>query len=40
MDDEDVQVALEALFDIRAELRLIREALTDGEEEDDEAADS
>jgi hypothetical protein len=39
MDDEDVQVALEALFDIRTELRLIREALTDGEEEDDEAAD-
>jgi hypothetical protein len=40
MDDDVVQVALEALFDIRTELRLIREALPDGEEEDDEAANS
>jgi hypothetical protein len=39
VDDEAVQLALEALFDIRTELRRIREALTDGEE-DDEAADS
>jgi hypothetical protein len=38
VDDEAVRVALEALFDIRLELRRIREALTDGEE-DDQAAD-
>jgi hypothetical protein len=39
VDEDAVRVALEALFDIRTELRRIREALT-GEEEDDEATDS
>jgi hypothetical protein len=40
VDDDAVKVLLEALFDIRSDVRRIREELTDGEEEDDERADS
>jgi hypothetical protein len=39
VDEAATQLVLEALFDIRTELRRIRKALTDGEEEDDETTD-
>lgn len=39
VDHEATHLVLQALFDIRTELRRIREALTNGEE-DDEGADS
>jgi hypothetical protein len=40
VDDDAVKVLLEALFDIRSDVRRIREEFTNGEEEDDERADS
>jgi hypothetical protein len=38
-DENDMTLVLKALFDIRKDVRRIREAIT-GDEEDDEAEDS